>query len=342
MFSSNPLRTLYLQPQAALATVVATGNVWNSATAKFVPFEKANLVCDFDLIQADYKTGNASTMAGIQGRASKCTADFTLPVMPSGAAGTPPAIDALLQNIFGVAPTIAASTSVTYNQADGPGVPLTAALFNKASNNASQQLAYGIVLATATMNFGGEGDLSIDANGPAYYCLDSDNWANEDTAAKGGLTSSPTTEPTPTLLGNIIPSFLSTSISVGGNSLVELVSGQISIQPGRSIRFDGGKYGTGVVQGRRAVGVKSLKFADSDSGSVTALKVLAKSKAAGDIVIVLGGQAGYTITVTLKSAQLSGATYSENSNGGLDVEFSDNMAHQSGLTSKNEITAAFT
>jgi len=343
MLSSATQRALYLQAQSAMATVINTGGTWTSTTAKFVPFTKADLVCDYDLIPGNYKIGNASSLAGIPGRASKCTAAIACPFMPSGAAGTAPQIDPLLQNIFGVAPTVVASTSVTYNQADGPGVPLTAALFNRASSNATQQFAFGIAMDNATLNLGGDGFFGVDASGMAYYVLDSDNWANEPTAGKGGLTTSPTTEPSPSLTGAIIPPYASSaSVSIGGNSLVEFVSAQLSIATGRKIRMDGGQFGTGIVQGPRVVALKSIKLADSDSASAIAVKALSKSKAASDVVFVIGGGAGYIVTVTVKSAQLSGATYSESSDGGLDVTFANAPAHASSLTGKNELVLALT
>lgn len=339
--SSSPLYRLYLQPQTALNTVVNSTGTWNPSTAKVVPFTKASLKRMIAMINSDYKTGTGSTLAGIPGRASG-SFSLSVPLMPSGAAGTVPNADALMQNIFGAAGTVVAVTSVTYNQVDGGSVPISAALFNELATSTTQQFGIGCIAATATMNIGGDGYLAIDVDGTCYYVLESDNWANEDTAGKSGLTVSPITEPTPTLAGNIIPAFAASAITIGGNTLVELVSAQISVTTGRTMRLDGGnKYGTAVVQGRRQISLKSLKFQDSNSANLSAVKVLAASKAAATVVIVQGSVAGSIITHTLKGVQFDNTSFSENG-GAVDVDFSDNPAHASALANVDDYVVSFT
>jgi hypothetical protein len=339
--SSSPLRRLWFQPQTTFNVIPNSSGTWTNTGAKFIPFTKADIRRVIAMIAADYKTGTGSMLSGIPGRAS-ASGSFSLPFMPSGAAGTVPQSDALLANIFGQAATVVASTSVTYNQADGPVSGLIAALFNESNAGSSMQFAYGGAVGSFTLNIGGGGDLGIDADIQFVYDLESDNFANEDTAGKAGLTTYPAEPGSPTLTGNIIPSFLSTGqISIGGNSLVEFVSAQINGNTGRVLRYDGGKYATAIVQGRRGISLRSLKMADTNSANLTTLKNLAASKSAVDVVIVQGGTAGYTVTHTLKSVQFGDSSFSENG-AALDVDFGDSMAHASALANVNDYVLALT
>lgn len=340
-FSGAPLYRLYAQLQSTLGTVVATANVWNSATAKLIPHNKATLKRMVDLIAADYKTGTGSTLAGVQGRKSGSFA-IEIPLMPSGAAGTVPNADPVLVNVFNLAAVISAGVSATYSFADGSGNPLTLVLFNKAGGSTTQQFGYGGVAQNFTINLGGSGAVILTVDGKMFYVLESDNWANEDTTGKGGLTSSPTTEPSsPAVVGNQIGAFTAT-VTFGGTATAEFVSAQISGVTGRDLRMDGvGNYGTAIVQGRRAVSLRSLKFADSDGAGLIAVKNAAASKTPMDVIVTQGVTAGYIMTHTLKQVQFSEATFSETGSG-VDVDFGDAPAHASAIANLNEYTLAFT
>jgi hypothetical protein len=340
IFSSAVLRRLGFSPQTLLATIPNSTGTWTNTGFKFCPHTKADLRRIVAPIQADYKTGTGSMLAGIPGRKS-ASGSVSCPFIPSGAAGTKPDLDLLLQNIFGVGATVVSSTSVTYNQADGASIPFCAAIFNE-SGGGTSQFGYGGTVGNFTLNVGGDGYMAIDADFALLWLLETDNYANEDAAGKGGVTVAFPADPgSPAIAGAIVPSFVSTSISIGGNSLVELVSAQVSGDTGRRIRMDGGVYGTAVVQGRRGVSLKSLKFADSAGANLATLKNLAASKAATDVVIVQGAGAGLIVTTTLKSVQFDNFSYSENG-AGLDVDFSDSPAHASAVGSVNDIKIALT
>jgi hypothetical protein len=337
IFSSAVLRRLYFAPQTLLATVPNSTGTWTNTGAKFIPFTKADLRRMVVPIQADYKTGTGSMLAGIPGRKS-ASGSVSCPFIPSGAAGTKPDLHLLLQNIFGVDATTVSSTSVTYNLSDGASVPFCAAVFNE-SGGGTSQFGYGGTVGNFSLNVGGDGYMAIDADFAMLWLLETDNFSNEDTVGKASLTGFPADPGSPSITGAIVPSFVSTSISIGGNSLVELVSAQISGDTGRKIRMDGGMYGTAVVQGRRGVSLKSLKFADSAGANLATLKNLAASKAATDVVIVQGSGAGLVVNTTLKSVQFDNFSYSENG-AGLDVDFSDSPAHASAVGSVNDIKIA--
>jgi len=342
---SGPLYRLYAQSQAALATVLNTSGTWNSATAKLIPHNKITLTRNAPLISADYKTGTGSVQAGIAGGKRSGTFSGEIPFMPSGSAGTKPNCDPVLQNIFGAAPATSPGVSVTYTFTDGAGIPLTLALFNEAATTLTQQFLYGGVTKTFSLAVGGNGSLVLTFGGVAFYVLDSDNWANEDTTGKGGLTVSPTTEPaSPALAGNIIPSFAA-SITFGGSAVAEFRSMNISGDTGRTLRMDGvGFYpdSNGVVQGRRKASLSSLKFTDSDGAALITVKNARFSKAPLDVIVTQGNVAGYIITHTIKGVQFGGCNFSEDGSGGVNVDFDDSPASASAIANLNEYSLVLT
>jgi hypothetical protein len=339
VFSSSPLRRLWLAPQTTFNAVPNSTGTWTDTGATMNPYTNANIQRMVGLIDADYKTGKASKLAGIAGRAS-AKGSFLIPLVLSGAAGTAPMAGLLLKNAFGVE-TVSEDTSVTYSQSDAAVAAFIAALYNESDSGCTDQFAYGGVVTDFTLNLGGDGYLSIDANVDFVYDLESDNFANEDTAGKAGLTTFPAEPSSPAFTGNIVPSFLSSSITIGGNALPEFVSAQIKVTTGRVLRYDGGKYATAIVQGRRMAVLQSIKLADSNSSALTAVKNLAASKTASDVIAALGGAAGYTATLTAKSVQLGNASFVENG-AGLDIQFEDSPAHASAVGNTDEITLALT
>jgi len=339
-YSGAPLQRLYALAQSALATIPNSGGTLTNTGNKLIPHTRAELRRIVEMIEAEYKTGTGSMLAGIPGRHSGAFS-IECPLMPSGAAGTAPNLAPVLNSIFGVAGTVVADTSVTYNQADGIGIPLILALFNETGSGNTDQFGFGGTPQNFTINLGGNGYASLSVDGLFYYLLELDNFANEDTAGKGGLTTWPSEPSSPTLAGNVIPAFAAASVTVGGSAVEEFVSAQISGNTGRTLRMDGGKYPTAVVQGRRRISLRSLKFADSDGAALTTIKNAAKSKAALDVVIQQGITAGYIMTHTLQDVQFGNARFSE-SGAGVDIDFDDSAAHASALANTNEYVLAFT
>ena len=342
IYSGSPLRRLWILAQSALATIPNSSGTFTSTGMKLIPFNTAELRSLSELIEAAFKTGTGSTLTGILGRvAGSCSLD--VPFMPSGAAGTAPNLDALLKSIFGAAATVVSSTSVTYNQADGIGTPLAIGLWDSTPNGSPSTSLFGFggTPQDFTINLGGNGYVNLSCNLQLFNMLDSDNFGNEDTTGKGGLTTFPAEPSSPTLLGNVIPSFAASSVSFGGSGVAEFVSAQISGNTGRTLRMDGGKYPTAVVQGRRSVALRSLKFANSDGSALQAVKNAAKSKTPLDVIAVQGSVAGYIMTHTLKSVQFGNARITENG-AGMDIDFDDSPAHASALANTNEYTLALT
>lgn len=340
-FSGGPLQRLYAQLQSTVGAVPNGTGTWTNTGANLVPHIKAQLRRLQALIEAEYKTGTGSMLAGIPG---KTAGSFSIEVdlMPSGAAGTKPNCSPILASIFGADGVVVASTSVTYNLTDGSGVPLILALFNEAGGGNTNQFGYGGVTQNWSMTIGGNGSLRITADGQFFYVLESDNWANEDTTGKGGLTAFPAQPSGPALAGNIIPAYPQT-ITFGGTAVAEFRSMNLKGSTGRMLRTDGvGNYpDTNISQGRRSASLSSLKFQDSDGSGLATLKNAARSKAALDVVATLGNTAGYTITATAKQVQFGNATFSENG-ANIEVDFDDSPAHASALANTNEVILALT
>lgn len=347
-FSGAPLRRLYAQAQTSVATILNSTGTWNSATAKLIPHIRIAITRVAPLIEAEYKTGTGSILAGILG--GKLCGKFSgeVDVMPSGAAGTAPQCAPILANLFGAPGTVIASTSVTYNTLDhtsGNQVPpLTLALFNENGSGNTVQFGYGGVIQNWTVSIGGNGSVRITFDGLFFYVLESDFWASEDTTGKGGLTAFPTEPGSPALVGNIIPSYAG-SVTFGGTSIPEFRSATIKGNTGRTLRMDGvGAYpDTAFSQGRRRISLTSLKFADSDGAGLATVKNAARSKTVLDVVIGQGNVAGYTLGHTIKAVQFGGEGQNYTENGeSIDVDFPDAGAHASALANTNEYTLLLT
>ena len=328
-------------PQTSLRALPNASGTPTLTTAVLMPDTKVTLTPFNELIEADYKTGTGSMLAGIQGRKGPGSWSAEAPVRPSGVAGTAPQMDALLAGLFGATATIVASTSATYNLVDTFS-PFAIFLFNLLATTNSQQWAFGCVPSSATINIGGAGYLKITANGKCVYVMFSDNFANEDVTAKAGYTAVPTVPASPTLTGNIVTPFTGTT-SFGGSAMVEFRSASVSIMCAKDLRADGftDPYPDAIVQGRRKVSLTSLKCADSDGAVLTTVKNAAFNKTTMNVTIVQGATAGSITTHTFKNVQFGNAVINE-SGSAFDVDFGDSPMHATALANTDEYVLAFT
>jgi hypothetical protein len=343
-YSSAPLRSVVVVPQASLRTIPNTSGAASFTNAALIPHDdvKISPTPGVVLEEAQYKTGDGSMLTGIQGMKGPWAVSLTAPVRMSGAAGTVPGMDTILAAIFGKASTVVASTSVTYGLADAV-LPFCLYLFDRVGTTLTQQVAWGIVPRTATLNIGGRGFFKVVMAGDACYNLISDNFANEDTIGKAGLTAFPAF-PSVSLAGNVIDAYGNgSSITFGGTGAIDFRSGQLEIQTGKILRADGFQdlYPDIAIPGRRKVSVKSLTFANSDAAVLTTVKNASISKAALDVVIVLNNVAGYIATITIKQVQFGGAEITE-SGENVNCVFGDSPAHETALAALNDITIVLT
>jgi hypothetical protein len=293
-----------------------------------------------ELIKAGYKTGTGSALAGTDGRLSG-SFQGEVPLMPSGAAGTAPNCDPILANIFNGTATLVSVTSATYNFVDGVSNPLSIFDYNETGSGNDSRYGHSGFIENFTINLGGSGVVNLGFDGKFFYVVEKDYFATDDATGKAGLTSWPAEPGSPALAGNQLGAFTA-SVTFGGTAVAEFVSAQISGVTGRTLRMDGvGKYPTGVVQGRRRISLRSLKFADSDGAGLVAVKAAAASKAVMDVIVVQGTVAGYIMTHTLKSVQFGSDGFSLTENGsGVDVDFGEAEANASALANTNDYVLA--
>ena len=209
-FTSPRFERVTIGPQATFGTVPNTGGTWTTTGAKVLRSAGTNgckLKAVAPLTPVPWKTGTRSTQPGILGRKSSTFALSNMPVVLSGAAGTAPDMDVLLQGVFGQAPVIVLSTSVTYNFLDTGFVPFCLARFQHGLTALTNQFAHGCTPEECTFTLNGS-IFEMSVSGAAYWVLDSENFASEDTAGKGGLTSFPAELSSPTITGTIQPGFL--------------------------------------------------------------------------------------------------------------------------------------
>lgn len=348
IFSGNRALTLYAQLQPGGPRVIpnSTGT-WTNAGVAQMRFDTFDPKSANPLNTPKYKTGNSSPMKGVRGRQGG-SGSLSKPFIPSGAAGTAPDDDVILQSIFGAAPTTVASTSVTYALADAIKY-LFVPFYNKNAGMSSPTNAYmlGATPTQATFKIGGD-FLDYTVNFTAVGRGDSQNFSSYtggDSILKGGLTTYPA-EPTGlTLNGNVVPGFGSgSSAQFGGSSLAELRgSVEITINTGISSIPDGvnDAYITGFLRGLRTIGVSKIQCIDSDGTVLNTLKQNSFSKTPLNIALSVYGVVGSTSTFNLGNVQWDAFEWSENGDA-LDVSFPNAMAHQTSIAALDDFTMVLT
>ena len=291
------------------------------------------------LIPVPWKTGTRSLQTGISGRLSGANWSLNnLPVIPSGTPGTPPDMDFLLQGIFGQAPTGAA-----YSFADATYAPFCLARFMHGQSGVTNQFAYGCLVNEASFQLNGD-VFTMGASGPCYWVLDSENFSNEDTAGKGGLSAFPTEPSNPTVVGTIQQGFFGIA-TFDSNTMdlttTPLIAGGIRIRTGNYYTNDA--FGSGrpasLLGGERQVSINA-SFIDNDSAALNNLKTKAKAKTPINVTIQVGTTTGSITTFTIKGVQLEIPDYSDD-NARVVTAFGESIAHASTLTAVDEFALAF-
>lgn len=338
-YSSSPLERFFIGPQTTFRTIPNSTGTWTQTGVKLIPHNKVSFTPGNENVPNVSKTGTTGQMAGHLGRKGPGGMTVEFPLRPSGAAGTPPDSDVILAGAFGAIGTVVASTSVTYNWTDALYFFLSA-VFNRTANTCTNRWAWGSVVTELSLNLG-QGDLIASVTCKNGYVMLSDNFANEDTVAKAGLTAALTEPSSPSIVGANVLSYTG-SASFGGSAVAEFQSANIVITTGRdmSSAFQD-QYPLAPVLGRHRIALRSLRFLDSDGGALTVVKNAAQSKSPLDVVITVGTTAGYITTHTLKQVQFGNATFTENG-AEVDVEFGDSEANVSGIGLLDDYKIAFT
>lgn len=288
-----------------------------------------------DEIQRPDKNSSLSQTIGIGGN-KRGSWSARASLAGSSAAGTAPDIGPLLQAAFGKAPTVVASTSVTYGLDDlSPALSIWS--FWKPSN-ATQYVSLGSVVNQMNIDASGTTP-TIEFSGPSLWCLDTDQFANADTIAKGGLGAFPAEPASPVTNGSMV-SLFSGSATLDSNSLAEIRTLRLAANMAREIPQDvifSGQYGAAPSQGRRNVTFDLNVYDKTGDANWSSLLDKAVRKVAIPVSLVLGSVAGSRVTITLANVLLGTPTVDDGQQKKA-ISFTGCRAHASSGTAKDELS----
>ncbi len=324
----------YVQLESTYGTIPNSTGAATVANADAVMFSELNLTGDSGIIERPDKTPGYGRIVGAAGRKS---ASWSLggTLCPSGVAGTKPDWDEIFQAAFGVAATVVASTSVTYNLGNGDPSLAVWEFFD-----AMERCAFGSVVDSLDFSLG-DGYATVRASGPSRWVLDKGNFSGHDTTGKGGLTAWPTAPTTPSYQGTGLTTFTGTA-TLDGQTYLTLRNLSISLRLNRSLMggyIFNGSYAGLPARGRREVSV-SFDLTDDNGANLTAMKLKALSKTTLAITAVVGTTAGNIATFSLPRVLLAMPSYDS---GGLllGARFSGS-AYASVGTAYDDMTLALT
>ncbi len=340
-FTSPFVERVVIAPQTAFNLVPNSAGVWTNTNAKLLRCGSGvKIKADPTLIGNPVKTGTRGMQPGILGRKSNNTWSIpNMPIYASGTGGTPPDSDILWQMIFGQAPTGSA-----YTLLDGVVITGILARFQHLQTALTQQFGIGALCSDWSIQINGD-IFSLSASGQLYWVLDSENFANEDTAGKGGLTAFPLELSSPTVLGTLTQGFIGTA-TLDGNGVdsttFPLVAAGVKGKTGNDYSHDvfGTSYGALPSGGRRTVST-NCTIQDCDTAFLNNLKVKAKAKTPINITYVLNaGGSGNITTIALKGVQLAVPEYTDEAARVVAV-FSDSQASASTISAVDEVAITF-
>ena len=339
-FNSPFIERVVIAPQTTFNLVPNSAGVWTNTGAKLLRAGGGTkLKADPTLIANPIKTGTRGMQPSIAGRKSNNTWSLpNVPIIPSGTAGTAPDMDLLFQSIFGAAPVSAA-----YTLLDGAIITFLLARFQHLQTGLTQQFGIGALVTDWTITINGD-IFTISASGQCYWVLDSENFANEDAAGKGGLTAFPLELSSPTVVGTLQQGFVGSATfdsNAVDSTTFPLISASIKGRTGNDYSHDafGTSYGALPAGGRRMIST-ACSFQDCDTAFLNNLKVKAKSKSPINITYVVGNVAGNITTIPLKGVQLAVPDYTDEAARVVSV-FSDSQASASTVSAVDEIGLAF-
>ena len=115
--SNTRIQRLYAQNETTWGTIPNTTGVATLAGSNCCRMSALDIqLAQQEIVRSD-KTGSLGITMGILGR-RQVTFTTKMSLAPNGAAGTKPDMDPLLTALMGKAPTVVASTSVTYGLDD--------------------------------------------------------------------------------------------------------------------------------------------------------------------------------------------------------------------------------
>jgi hypothetical protein len=295
-----------------------------------------------ELNPQNYKTGSSSSLVGIPGRVL-AQVPIKMPFIPSGAAGTKPDFDLLLQSIFGQAPTVSAGVSVTYAYSDAI-LFSTILAYNKTPGltaaRTSDMYAFGWSPLSWELAYNGT-EFTLTLNGQAINVaskrLFSVSYTGTYVAAKGGLTTYPV-EPSFSTNGQSVPAFGGV-FTLGGGQVFEVV-GPFTVGGTTGINYQNDGYldafALTATRGLRTTYI-TCKVLDTDSTILQTLSQATFSKAPLTLSLSLGATAGQIVTVNMTNIQLPAESWSETEST-VEINYNTATAHETTAGAKDDLT----
>lgn len=345
---SSRLQTLWAQSLATFGLIPNASGVWTNTGAIKQRYDEFTMQGVNPVNSPTYYTGHSSPLIGTRGRQNAAWS-VSMPLIPSGAAGTPPDSDPFLRAVMGVAPTIVASTSATYPLSDAQ-VPMLLAWYNKNADESSPTNYFiNSACPTSATFILNQNFVSMKMNGFGYGRADSDNFAVGYTAGDaglpGGLTTYPAEPGSVTQNGNVIPGYGNgATATFDANATLELRAAvEITMNTGLEGLADTFANAYQVASGRalRTVSLSKIQCVDSDGATILNLKQKAFTKSPITIVLAVSGGAGSIFTFTLNNVQLGNAELIVNG-AFLDIVWSDNEAHASSTSVTDDFSIVCT
>ncbi len=300
--SQSILERVYGQLETDFGIIPNATGVATLSGADYMRHTRCTINAQQDRIDSSDKTGTISATIGAPGaRGGNWALDWE--VRPSGVAGTAPDFDSVLQATFGQAPTVVASTSVTYNLSS---VIKSLSLFRfRQPSTMLQQCSLGSVVQELAIAFEQQANIRFNANGTSLWVADTKNWSTLDTTAKGGLTNFPAEPGSPAYSGTPVNS-LAGSGTIDGSTSFQIRNLAVRIQPGIVVprdRLFAGQYGSSPE--RDILGVYcDLSVFDEDTVAMNALYTKALAGTPINLVFVGGSVAGSRVEIGLRNCLL--------------------------------------
>jgi hypothetical protein len=285
------------------------------------------------------KTGTLSRVPGITGLRS-ASVSVEMDLAANGSPGVKPDCDPFFQSLFGQAPTVVGTTSVTYNLTDA-FIPITIGHFRTPST-VQQQIAWGVAMSEADWGFNDGVVSKLKMSGTGVYVPDSLTFATLDAGAKGSQLIAAFTEPsTPVTNGGVVTSF-SGSLTMNSNAVATVKSGTLTFRRPVTPQYSfGSQYVAGYGLGMRDIALK-FDLWDDDGAAMTDLLTHGVEDNVFGAVLVLGNVAGNTWTFTLTGLQVTPPSLEDGSGDRWVAQFGNMNATTASLTTTAELILAIT
>lgn len=300
--ASTIFERVFAQVESAWGVAPNSSGTATVAGADYVRHTRCEMVPAGTRIASSDKTGTKSATRGAIGsRSGRWT--LQQEIRPSGTAGTAPDVDPLLQAAFGQAPTVVASTSVTYNLHATAIKSATIYRFRSPSTVA-QQAILGAVVQELSVQFEQQANAQWTFTGTGLAVPSSKTFSVLPTVAKGGLSAFPSEPASPVSNGAPVSS-LAGSVTIGGHTGLQVTSCAIRIQTSidtPSDRLFAGAYASGPESDTLAAFI-DLTIIDEDTAAIDDILSKIENNETMDVEFVCGSTAGQRVKFQLNDCE---------------------------------------